>query len=244
MQWLLERAKGGRFGSTQSTVLALKAIVAYDQAHATPKKSGAVLLVVDGKVYDEKPFSADTQGSIVLPSFAEALTAGEHKVELKLVGGTPMPYSLTVRYHASVPASSPSCKVSLATSLVSSEVNEGETVDVRVSLKNTASEDIPMTVALVGLPGGLEARADQLKELVKEGKVDFFETRGREVILYKRAMTKGEQTDLVLNCVAAIPGTYKGPASRAYLYYTDEDKQWAPQLSVHVKARESAPAAK
>ncbi|MBI3725960.1 A-macroglobulin complement component, partial [bacterium] len=96
MHWLLERAKGGRFGSTQSTILALKAIVAYDAAHATPKKPGAVLLVVDGKVYDEKRFSADEKGSIVLPSFAEALTPGEHKVELRLVGGTPMPYSLTV----------------------------------------------------------------------------------------------------------------------------------------------------
>ncbi|MBI3726248.1 hypothetical protein HY251_20170 [bacterium] len=240
MHWLLERAKGGRFGSTQSTVLALKAIVAYDAAHATPKKPGAVLLVVDGKVYDEKRFSADQQGSIVLPPFGDALTPGEHKVEVKLVGGTPMPYSLTVRYNALKPASSPSCKVSLSTKLVASEVNEGETVDLRVQVANVTAETIPMTMAIVGLPGGLESRADQLKELVKEGKIDFFETRGREVILYKRGMAASEKCDLVLNLVAAIPGTYRGPASRAYLYYTDEDEQWVVPLCVHVKASEPA----
>src|SRR5207245_3542380 len=36
MSWLLERCKGGAFGSTQSTILALRAVLAYDAAHAHP----------------------------------------------------------------------------------------------------------------------------------------------------------------------------------------------------------------
>ncbi|MBI3722539.1 A-macroglobulin complement component, partial [bacterium] len=157
----------------------------------------------------------------------------------RLVGGTPMPYSLTVRYHATTPVSSPACKVALSQKLVSTEVNEGETVDLRVELANKSAEGIPMTMAILGLPGGLESRADQLKELVKEGKIDFFETRGRDVILYKRGMAPHETASVVLNLVAAIPGTYRGAASRAYLYYTDEDKHWVDPLVVHVKARET-----
>jgi hypothetical protein len=90
-------------------------------------------------------------------------------------------------------------------------------------------------VAIVGLPCGLEARADQLKELVKEGKIDFFETRGREVILYQRAMKPAEESQLVLSLVAAVPGQYTGPASRAYLYYTDEDKHWVAPLRAEVR---------
>jgi hypothetical protein len=31
-----------------------------------------------------------------------------------------------------------------------------------------------------------------------------------------------------------VPGRYEAPASSAYLYYTDEDKQWAPALAVEV----------
>jgi uncharacterized protein YfaS (alpha-2-macroglobulin family) len=235
MSWLLERCKGGRFGSTQATVLALKAIVVYDKAHSTPKKSGAILLVVDGKVYDEAPFTAEREGTIVLPSFAEALTAGEHKVELKLVGGTPMPYSLTVRYNAITPASAGSCKVRLATALGKNAVNEGETVDMNVTLSNATKDGLPMTVGIVGLPGGLEARADQLKELVKQGKIDFFETRGREVVLYLRSMAPAESRSLVISCVAAVPGNYTAPASRAYLYYTDEDKCWVDPVRVAIR---------
>ena len=35
----------------------------------------------------------------------------------------------------------------------------------------------------------------------------------------------------------AVPGSYTGPASRAYLYYTDEYKSWAPGLKVNIAPR-------
>ncbi len=157
-------------------------------------------------------------------------------MKVKLVGGISMPYSLSFRYFSTVPASSPACKVALSTKLVKDSINEGETVDLRVELSNTTKEGLPMTVAIVGLPGGLESRADQLKELVKQGKIDFFETRGREVVLYRRCMAPEEKSSFVLSLVAAIPGTYTGPASRAYLYYTDEDKAWIEPLKAKVVA--------
>jgi alpha-2-macroglobulin-like protein len=106
---------------------------------------------------------------------------------------------------------------------------------VLVSLENLSAEGLPMAVAIVGLPGGLEARADQLKELIKAGRVDFVETRGREVILYRRALAPQQKSELVLSCLAAVPGDYRGPASRAYLYYTDEHKQWVEPLQIAIE---------
>ena len=37
--------------------------------------------------------------------------------------------------------------------------------------------------------------------------------------------------------IAAFPGTYTGPESCAYLYYTDEDKHWEEGSRVIVIAR-------
>ena len=37
-----------------------------------------------------------------------------------------------------------------------------------------------------------------------------------------------------LEVLAVIPGSYTGPPSRAYLYYTDEAKSWAPALRAEV----------
>jgi len=234
MQWLLERCKAGSFGPTQSTILALRAVLAYDAAHATPKAPGTLLLSIDGQVVDEVPFGPDRQGPIHFPGFVDRLKPGMHEVELKMVGGSSMPYSLVVDYHAAVPASSPACKVRLEAALGKKEVREGETVDLSVKIANATGEGLPMTVAIVGLPGGLEARPERLKELVKAGEIDAFETRGREVVFYLRQMKPGEAKALTIDCAAAIPGTYTGPASRAYLYYSADDVQWVPGLGVTV----------
>ena len=44
MKYLADSCQDGRYGSTQSTVLALRAIVAYDRAHARPKAPGTLRL--------------------------------------------------------------------------------------------------------------------------------------------------------------------------------------------------------
>ncbi len=237
MRWLTQRCKSGRFGATQSTILALKAIVAYDAAHARPKRAGKVILAVDGRAVREVPFPAEQQGPILIGDFSESLAPGKRQIELRMEGGADMPYSLQVKYHARTPASAEKCKVSIKTALSRAEAGEGEPVDVAVEVGNRAAEGLPMVTAIVGLPGGLEARADQLKELVRAGRVDAFETRGREVILYWRSMAPGARHALVLSCLAAVPGEYTGPASRAYLYYTDEEKDWQPGLGVKVVRR-------
>ena len=92
-------------------------------------------------------------------------------------------------------------------------------------------------LAIVGIPGGLEPRHDQLKELVKSGAVDAYEVLGREVVLYWRELKAGQKVALPLSLVAAVPGTYTAPASRAYLYYTDEFKHWLTGLKVTITPR-------
>jgi hypothetical protein len=106
-----------------------------------------------------------------------------------------------------------------------------------VSIANKSDAVIPTPVAIVGIPGGLEVRHDQLKELVKSGKIAAYEVIGREVVLYWRSIKARDKFDLSLSLVAAIPGVYTGPASRAYLYYTDEFKNWAPGVKVNITPR-------
>jgi uncharacterized protein YfaS (alpha-2-macroglobulin family) len=44
LRWVVESNKSGRYGSTQSTILALRAIVAYDAAMHDPKRQAALFL--------------------------------------------------------------------------------------------------------------------------------------------------------------------------------------------------------
>ncbi len=238
IQWLAKVCEGGRFGSTQATVLALRAIITYDKARAKPKAPGSVTLTVDGKpVGAAFKFDQSTKGTIELPPMVDWLTPGRHQVKVAMNGGAPMPFALTVRYNTNEPVSSPETRVFLTTTLKNRKLDEGGVTEIDVTVANITDEPLPMTVALVGVPGGLEVRHDQLKELKRAGRIAAYEVLGREVVLYWREMKPKQSVQLPISLVAAIPGTYTGPASRAYEYYADEFKVWNGGLKVEITPR-------
>jgi alpha-2-macroglobulin-like protein len=235
IKWLCETCKAGRFGSTQSTILALRAIVTYDKLRAHPKAPGTIQVIVDGKnmgsalAFDEK-----STGSIKLQDVGEMMSPGKHTIAMKMTQGASMPFSIAVRYNTLKPLTSELCKVSIRTALREKQVGEGSLTEAVVTVTNKDKETIPTPIAIVGIPGGLEVRHDQLKELVKAKKIAAYEVVGREVVLYWRSMAGEQSVEVPLSLTAAIPGSYTAPASRAYLYYTDEHKQWAHPLAVTI----------
>ncbi|HTL53087.1 MAG TPA: MG2 domain-containing protein [Planctomycetota bacterium] len=235
VEFLNEACKGGRYGSTQSTVLALKAIIAHDKARAHPKVPGAVQLFVDGKPAGAPvAFTADTQGAIEMPEIGAFLTAGKHTVSLKMQDGCELPYCMTVTCVSAKPDSAADCRLELTTNLSSDKLQEGAAADVQVTVKNHSDKLAASPVAIVGIPAGLEPRHDQLKELVKAGSIDAYEVRGREVVLYWRSLTAGQEVKLSISVLAAVPGKYTAPASRVYEYYVDDQKAWVSGLTATI----------
>jgi uncharacterized protein YfaS (alpha-2-macroglobulin family) len=237
VKWIVDSNKNGRFASTQSTILALRAIVAYDSLRARPKAPGRIVVSIDGTRGADIAFSANTQGAIVVPDFGSDLGTGKHTIILRMEDGSSMPFSMSVKYNSTLPDSSAQTKVGIEVSLKDRQVQEGGITEARVSITNKSDQPIPTPVAIVGIPGGLEIRHDQLKELVKSGRIDAYEVIGREVVLYWRYVKPNDKFEFPLSLVAAVPGVYTGPASRAYLYYTDEFKNWAPGLKVSITPR-------
>ncbi len=235
MKWLADSCTAGRYGSTQSTVLALRAIVAYDKARSKPKAPGSIQLFIDGhRAGSAVAFDKETKGAIKLTDIAEMLEPGVHKVKVVMTGGSEMPFALAVNYANDKPDSSEACKVGIEVELVEGNVTEGDVTEIIVQVDNRSDQALPTPIAIIGVPGGLEVRHDQLKELVKSGKISAYEVLGREVVLYWRAFKASQSVKLPISLVAEIPGTYTGPASRAYEYYTDEHKSWSQPLRVEI----------
>src|SRR5260221_203552 len=106
MKYLADSCQAGRYGSTQSTVLALHPIVAYDKQRAHPKAPDKMRLYVDEQNIDGPiSFDESTKGAINLPDMSELLNKGEHKIELKMEAGGEIPYSIAMNYNTITPTS-------------------------------------------------------------------------------------------------------------------------------------------
>ena len=128
----------------------------------------------------------------------------------------------------------------LETKILKDNLKEGEATQINVSIKNENEKTgQPMTIAIVGIPGGMEVRTEKLDELVKQKIIDFYEVRGRDLCIYLVAMDKKQTIDFNVDVFAKIPGTYYGPASRVYLYYTDEEKKWCQPIKVKIEPIEN-----
>ncbi len=58
------------------------------------------------------------------------------------------------------------------------------------------------------------------------------------MVFYVTQMTPGQSIEFSFDAIAAVPGEYRGQASRAYLYYADEYRKWIEGLSVKITPRQ------
>ena len=80
----------------------------------------------------------------------------------------------------------------------------------------------------------LKVPEKQLTDLREKGVISYFETRDRELILYWRHLTPEQKITLTVDLVCDVPGAYRGPASRGYLYYDADHKHWVDPLAIKI----------
>ncbi|MBA2321481.1 MAG: hypothetical protein H0V89_10020, partial [Deltaproteobacteria bacterium] len=219
-----------------ATALALSALTAHAEANKAPRSSGTLGVDVNGTRIGSIPYAADEVAPLEIAGLAAALRKGNNVVRLSHDGGEPLPFTVDVAWTSLSPTSAPDAELALETSLDRASARMGETVRLTARIGNRTSDVVPSPIARIGLPAGLEAQLWQLKELQDRGEIAFFETRDREVTLYWDGVHAKDVHEVRLDLLAAVPGTFTGPASSAYPYYDDDEKAWDGGLVVTVAA--------
>lgn len=239
------RSSYGGFGNTQSTVLALKSLVAFTKFSRKTAESGTIEIYVNGQKAALRSYEKGEKDEIVIPEtqLNPFFKSGKYKVEIKYKKvKNSLPYTFSINYSTDIPAASPECNVDIKTTLSTQKLKTGETVRLKTTLSNLKSEKgLPMTIAIVGIPGGLSPQPWQLKELQEKKVVDYYEVTGSNVVFYYRQMKPGEKKEINLDLKGEIPGTYTGAASSAYLYYTNEFKNWVSGSTIIVENHKTTP---
>lgn len=233
----LQKSRNGHggFGNTQSTILALKALTEYAQYAAKTDEAGTIEVWVNGEKVAETDYEKGRQEAIEIAGLEQYLGEGEQVIEVKFPGvKNPLPWSIAVDYHTSLPQTSQGCEVALDTKLGARSVKVGETVRLAAKLSNKTDDGVASPMAVIGLPAGLSAQPWQLKEMQEKGVFDYYEIKGSQLVCYYRDLKPGETREINLDLKAEIAGNFEAPASTAYLYYTPEHKFWTALPGIQV----------
>ena len=117
-KWLAQQRGGhGGFGSTQSTIMALKALTLHAKKSARPAEAGELRVLVGGKVVGTRRFSeqdVDVIGlDIANPETALTL-GGKNEVEIVTDAKQPYPFALSYTYTTLTPVSAEKCEVQIS----------------------------------------------------------------------------------------------------------------------------------
>ncbi len=110
------RSGAGGFGSTQGTILGLKALVTYAEFAKKTDEAGQIEIYVDGKKVAEQAYEAGRREVVEIKGLEAYIGQGQHTLEVKYKGcKNPLPYAVAVNYHTNLPNSSKECVVGLKT---------------------------------------------------------------------------------------------------------------------------------
>jgi alpha-2-macroglobulin-like protein len=238
VQYLVSARSGsGVFSSTQGTILALKSLTEFAKFSKKTTEDGTIVIYVDGKKAVEKNYKAGDKGAIAIEGLEEFMKGeGKHDIKVKYIGvKNPLPYSVAINWSTSLPNSDSECAIDLKTKMASKSANVGETVRLTSIISNKKSEEVPSTMAIIGIPAGFSVQPWQLKELQEKKVFDYYEIKGNNIAVYYRGLGPKAVKEINLDLKAEMPGEYDAPASSAYLYYTNEFKTWSSVEKVTIK---------
>ncbi len=231
------RSGSGVFSSSQGTILALKALTGYAKYSKKANEDGAIAIYIDGKKVATKAYKAGEKGEVNIDGLEAFVKGnGKHDVKVKYMGvKNPLPYSVAVSWSTTLPVSDPQCAINLTTTMAAKIAKVGETVRMTATITNRKNEEVPSTMAIIGIPAGFTLQPWQLKEMQEKKVFDYYEIMGNNIAIYYRGMAPSAVKQLHFDLKAEMPGEYDAPASSAYLYYTNEFKTWSGVEKVTIR---------
>jgi hypothetical protein len=225
------------YGNTQSTVLALRAMVEY--AKSTQNQAGGngtMVVQIDGKRVESQTFFSQQSNQLEISGLEQYFSNNDPQIEVFFEGeNAAIPFDLEIKYASRTPQDAPSCPISLQTALETSTISIGETVRLTALLKNETEQVQASPLVVLGIPAGLSLQPWQLKKLMDEHQCDFYELWDGYAVFHFKHLDPNESRQLALDLRAEVAGVFEAPASQAYLYYQNEQRVWSRPEKVEIR---------
>lgn len=216
VKWLaLQQNSRGGFGSTQDTVMALKALMTAARTQTRNVNLTITATAPDTSVLAQ--FTIDSSNFDVLQIAELPVATG---IELSATGSGEARFQLVRCFNVFLADQTVENGMVLEVTYDANHVNIDDIVNVTVVVRYFGQAgDSGMMIVDVGVPTGFAPVRESLDALVEAGTVSRAEVAGRKVILYVDGLVSGEQRTFTFQVKARFPVRAVIPDSKVYLYY-------------------------
>jgi hypothetical protein len=239
LAWLVARRDGhGTWGSTQATILALKALLAGTRDSGGKDAERRVEVALDGKSVQELVIPADQAQVMKQVNLAPLVSRGRHRLRLTDRGHTAVDYQVAFSYHTPSISGKDRETLGLQVSYDRLQLRAGEYATAVAAVTNRRAEPVPMVMVELAVPPAITHEESDLAKLVEAGLVAKFQQTPRNTLLYLRSLDPGQTVKLKYRLRATMPGTVTAPPTLAYEYYDPRRVSRTDAIRLHVTAAE------
>ena len=236
LTWLIQKKQAsGHWGSTQSTILALKALTLSLQ-HQTSDVSATVRVRVNDTVVSEFQVTEENADVMRLIDAGDQTKLGNNDVRIEFSGEGSLLYQVVGRHYAPwtnrKPGSEP---FSIDVSYDKTKLAVNDLVTATVTVKNNLPGQTEMTIVDLGVPPGFQVERSDLEKLVTEKQISRYDVAGRQIILYFEEIKGNATLTMSYGLRAKFPLKAQTPPSKVYAYYNTEMEATAAPVTLEVK---------
>ena len=232
----------GTWGSTQATIMALRALLLSTEKGAADVR-GTAEVSLDGKVVETLTLTADNND--LLHQFAFPVDAhAPHHVALHFDGKGGLAYQVAGRFFVpwtEKPAHEP---LSIDVTYDRTHLAQDDIATATATIKSNLPKAANMVMVDLGIPPGFDLLTEDLQAyqeksaVRKSGRMEKFNLTATQAILYFDSIAAGDTVTLKFRLRAKYPIRARTFQSRVYEYYDPSVSALARPVALEVKSRD------
>jgi hypothetical protein len=226
---------GGGWGTTQATILALKALLA-GMGGSQLKDNLDVVIKVNGKEAARTRVTPENADVTQVFDLKELTQAGPNQVQIEASAESGLMYQIVGRYYEpwkKEAKARPGFVVDVTYDRT--KLSTKDLLRAKATLKYTGETVANMVMLDLGIAPGFTADPGDFAEMVARKQINKFSVTSRQVIVYLSDMRPGDERTFDYTLRARFPLRARTPASVAWEYYTPTNRGTSTPVELTVE---------
>ncbi|MGA3371000.1 MAG: MG2 domain-containing protein [Terracidiphilus sp.] len=238
-----KKQAAGNWGTTQATIMALRALLLASQLSASDVR-GTLEILLDGKPAESLKLTAENND--LLHQFVfKGIDAGKSaSIDLAFDGEGTLAYQVVGRYFTPWEEKPEAEPLSIDVAYDRTRLAQYDIATAKVTIRNNLTKTANMVMVDLGIPPGFDLLSEDLQSFQektagqKSGRLEKFSLTATQAILYFNALSPAQTVSMSYRLRAKYPIHARTFQSRVYEYYDPEVNSTARPEQMEVVERQ------